>query len=317
MTRRVKQDGPEDLLWELTHLQEAQPQEAQPQEAQEASNGCEATEEMPDLPNSVLKAYRLGRLTDEEARRVEWCLARSAESRERLTTLAGIEAAPLSETARRRFLAAVASSRKPTLEPATPARPTSTPWVSGWWLAAAAAVVILAGGLWLGRSGPSETGWTLPGIDASIHGLAVVRNGNGESSDDRRFTTAEPDTAVTVGIDVHPPRAGLAAGLYVYQSERRTVVRLPLEATWESRGEARFRASAQSLVGSDPGTYQLFAVIARAGSLPPDRILAAGEEPAAAFLGRDVKVEPVRLQIVEETSSSHSEEASNVEGTGI
>jgi|GEM_PF-2325726 len=285
---------PEDLLWELARLEEAQEDSAEPSRSPDLQDSF--------VPEAVLEAYRQGALSAEEELRVERSLAQSPAARERLALLAGVRPTPLSAAARRRFLRAAKSSGRALPKPAAPLREAT------WWLAAAAVLVILAGGAWLWRTGPvTET--TLPGIDASIQGLALVRNGEAAPAAGRDFTTAEPDTAVTVGVDVHPPRAGLSAGLYVFWPERRAVVRLPLEATWENRGQARFRALARSMVGDEPGTYRLFAVVARAGALPPDRILALGEDPEVAFAGRDLKVEPLRLEIVHGAAPELSEDS--------
>lgn len=282
----------EELLWELARLEDE-------------GRGIGDAETVPEVPDAVLEAYRAGALSEEETDRVERYLVRSTAGRERLAELAGVSPPAMSDAARRRFIRhralrhralghrVLGTQVRPT--EVRPGRRRSTPVPPSWLLAAALALVVVGAAWFLLFPGTSEKLPPLPEIEASIQGLAEVR---GEALAGSDFTTAEADTAVTVGVVVHPPRAGLEVGLYVFRPDRHAVVRLPLRAVWTDRRTAVFRAAARQLVGESPGTYTLFAVIGRADGLPPDRILRSGERPETAFAGQDVKVEPLHLEIV-------------------
>jgi len=289
----------EELLWELARLEDE-------------GRGIGDAETVPEVPDAVLEAYRAGALSEKETDRVERFLIRSTAGRERLAELAGVSPPTMSDAARRRLLRhkalrhralrhralghrALGTQVRPAEVQPDRRRPASLS--PSWLLAAAAAVVVVVvGAAWfLLVPGTPEELPPLPEIEASIQGLAGVRGQALAGSDS---TTAEADTAVTVGVVVHPPRAGLEVGLYVFRPDRGAVVRLPLQAVWTDRRTAVFRAAARQLVGESPGTYTLFAVIGRADGLPPDRILRSGERPETAFAGHDVKVEPLHLEIV-------------------
>jgi len=267
----------EELLWELSRLAE--------------------DEHAPTPSDEALEAYRSGALSEEEAARVEDLLGRDAAARKRLAELAGLSPPPLPESARRKFLQAV-PSRDLERSSGTRRRPLRPAVLSRQWLTAAAVVLVtLVGAFYLLQpEDPSERS-QLPAVEASIQGLAEVRQGRVPAAGSD-FTTAEPDTAVTVGLTVDPPRAGLEVGLYAHRPQRGVVERLPLEAIWESRSTAVFRAPARALVGERTGSYRLFVVVARQGHLPSGRPLEAGEAPDAALAGRDLRVEPLRLDIV-------------------
>ena len=269
----------DELLWELARLKEA----GRP-------SGEDGETAVSEVPDAVLEAYRAGALSREEAERLERHLSRSVADRERLAELGGVQAPTMSEAARRRFLRAL--ERPP--EKATDRR-RAMPVSPGRLLAAAVALFVVGAATFLLFPGSPDDPLPLPEIEASIQGLVEVR---AEPSGRSDFATARADTAVTVGVVVDPPRAGLDVGLYVFRPDRTAVVRLPQEPVWEDRRKAVFRAPARRLVGESPGTYQLFAVIGRADDLPPDRILRPGEGPEAAFAGYDVKVEPLRLELV-------------------
>lgn len=302
----MSRSEPEELLWELSGLDQEDGLESTP-----------AVGESPDapaneIPDAVLTAYRASTLSAQEERRVEVRLGRSPVVRERLAELAGMAPPVMSESARQRFLLALGASARRRAVPLLP-----IPAHPAWLLAVAAALVALVGTVFvMSPRGPVELP-SLPSFDASIHGLAEVRDGGGTPASGSRFTTAEADTAVTVGVVVQPPRTGLTVGLYTLRpdpvSQRGKMVRLPFEPTWETRSTAVFRAPASALVGRAPGTYQLFAVIAREGGLPPDRILAPGEGPEVAFAGRDLKVEPLRLEIVHGADPGQSRASPNRE----
>jgi hypothetical protein len=276
----MNQSALDDLLWELARLEEDGPVDG---------DDVEAT--FSEFPDAVLEAYRAGALSQEEMRRLEGLLGRSAAGRERLAGIAGVPPPAMSDAARRRFLRTLARPVKVRAERQHP-----VPLSPSWLLAAAMALVVLGGAWFLLVPGGVEDLSPLPAIQTSIRGLAEVRGDLTATGSD--FTRAEPDTAVTVGVVVDPPRAGLAAGLYVFQPEASAVVRLPLQPTWEDRRTAVFRAPARDFVGESPGTYKLFAVIGRADGLPPNRILRSGERPEATFAGQDLKVELLRLEIV-------------------
>lgn len=302
----MSRSEPEELLWELSRLD--QEDGSEPAGTVGESPGGPAIE----MADAVLTAYRDGALSAPEQRRVEEHLGRSIAARERLAELAGVAPPAMAESARAKFLVALGASARRRAVPFFPI-PARSPWL----LAVAAVLVALVGTVFvMAPRGPIELP-PLPSFDASIRGLAEVRDGGGTPASGSRFTTAEADTAVTVGVVVRPPRTGLTVGLYTLRpdpvSERDKMVRLPFEPTWETRSTAVFRAPASALVGRAPGMYRLFAVIAREGGLPPDRILAPGEGPEVAFAGRDLKVEPLRLEIVQGADPGQSRASPNRE----
>lgn len=269
-----------ELLWELSRLAEGEPTTTPSDE--------------------VLEAYRSGALSQEQAAQVEVLLGRDAAARKRLAELAGLSPPPLPKSARRKFLQAVPVRDRERPSGArlrrVPRHPVVLP--RHWLTAAAVVLVTLVGAFFLLQpEGPSKRS-QLPAVEASIQGLAEVRQGPRVPAAGSDFTTAEPDTAVTVGVVVDPPRAGLEVGLYAHRPQRNVVERLPLEATWESRSTAVFRAPARVLVGERPGSYRLFVVVTGRGRLPAGRPLETGEAPDAAFAGRALRVEPLRLDIV-------------------
>lgn len=285
----------EDLLWELSRLDEAD-HKAKPLDGA--------------ILDSLLAAYRDGRLSADQARQVEDLLGCNLEARRRLESLSGTAPPQISARARQRFL----RSAPPRLGPVVGAPARGLGGLPRWMLAAAAILLTFTGGLYFVLRGPSVAPAPLPDIEVRIEGLADIRGEDHARSS--TSTTAEPDTAVTVGVIVDPPRAGLVVGLYSYRPQTNTVVRLPLQPTWETRSRALFRAPAESLVGKRPGTYQLFAVIGREGSMPPSRILGSGEGPEAAFHGLDLKVEPLQLEIIQTAAPNLARDSGDQETTG-
>lgn len=216
----------------------------------------------PDLdvpPDERLLAYREGRLDDEDARRLETLLAHSAAARQRLIELAEEPVSGAPPAVRERLL---------------PAR--ERRW---WWPAtAAAAACLLALGLYLVQ--PAERR-EVPPFDVTVELLAEVRSGAAEGA---TSGNAFADTPVRIVMEpAEDSVAGLSLGLYLLRANE--LVRLvPGEGLrFEAfRGAAVFEAPAARLVGSAPGTHELF-VVAASRKLPASVELAAGEEAGAAL----------------------------------
>ncbi len=261
---------PEELLWKLSSTDRDDP---------------DATVDFDRPPDETLLAYREGRLEDSEAQRIETQLAHSSAARERLIELAGVTLAQPSAALRARL---VPQPRRQ------------------WWAAsaAAAAVCLLALGLYLGQ--PSEPR-EVPAFDVSVELLAEVRSAAparpGTDPETVPGTTREvPGTTREVYADT-PVRivmeptedavAGLEFGLYIRRDkgpERRLEHLAPgagfsLET---HRGTAVFAAAASRLLGTTPGSYELFVVAAN--RLPATVEITPGSEPqtslAAATGGR-------------------------------
>lgn len=237
-----------------------------------------------EVSNETLKNYREGRLSAEDCKQVEFLLAHSAGTRERLVELSGLERARPPAATRDRLL------RSLPRQAALPGIPRL------WWMHAAAAIVLTLAGYWWIASG-GDPG-VLPAeleFEVRVAQLADVR-----SSGDRATAGVLPRTPLEIVVE---PReravAGLDFGLYVEregQVERlRPGRRLALET---DRGTAVFTGRAADLLGPEPGIYDLLVVVAPEGGLPASRDLAAGESAEKALVaggGHRVYRQQIRL----------------------
>jgi len=213
-------------------------------------------------PDETLLAYREGRLSELERRRVEWLLSRSARARGRLVQLAGVEPARPPARIRRRVLGGARSTY--------------------WKVAAALLALALTGSL----------GWFLSergGTAASLRRAALPADLEYEVSVVASAATRSPaessraDARTRVRIFVEPrrhPVAGLEFGVYRVDASQVKRLRPGVEVDVAAdRGAAALEAEAVRLVGAEPGTRDFFVVIAPQGSLPPGGAL-DGREPA-------------------------------------
>ncbi len=262
---------PEELLWELS------------------STDRDRSDDAPVPPDETLVAYREGRLEAAQAQRLESLLAHSTEARERLIELAESTLSEPSAALRDRLVPPTVASGG---HAATAPRP--------WWPAATAvaAACLLAVGLYLSR--PAEV-VEVPPFEVSFELLAEIRSQGGTTAGTSGSDFADGDFAdgdfagsdfagsafaeTPVRIAVEPAEngvAGLDFGLYLRREE--TLVRLVPGSglRFEAhRGAAVFEAPAGRLVGSAPGSYELFVVAAT--QLPVTIELAAGEEAQAVL----------------------------------
>lgn len=222
----------------------------------------------PIPPDQTLQAYREGSLSEEETRRLEALLAENPAALERLAESGGITPPRPSPEIWKRV-----SSRIP-----RPARPLfrGHKWFVG--AAALAAVLLLVVGFWFQSSPglPQELTY-----EVKMQGYSPVRAQAATAGLTQAYAEDE------VRIDAVPrdnAMAGLDFGLYrerdVMLERIATEDGLHLET---NRGEARFTALAADLVGSEPGEYTLFMVIAHRGGLPGSRRLEPGQEPTAVL----------------------------------
>jgi hypothetical protein len=231
-----------------------------------------------------LRAWREGRLGEDEARAVEAALAASPEARDRLAALAGVEAqAPPAELRRR------------TLRRFGPAEAAGG---GRWWrpvVALAASLVVAVGLLQLFGAGEPNP---LPGdlaFDVAVRGLADTRTDTRGAVTD---TGAEPATAypeTPLRFAVTPRGAAVADLDFAIYREAPGGERLVRAADSDpesglatirvDRGAATLTAPASDLTGplngSAPGRHTLFVVVARRGDLPPEELEVGGDEPAA------------------------------------
>lgn len=252
----MRPEDREDLLFTLSELAEAREEGG-------------AT-----LPDTTLQAYREGNLRAREAAEVEEQLASNPSLRRRLAALAGESPEVPDADRKRRVLGAVAAERSaPTVSPVAGSR-------RSWWrpLAAAAVLVVALGvGWWVSRT-PVVTP---PAYSVHLAALTVQRDA-GESGPETPATEAEafPDTRVTLEVTVVEQAIdGVAIG--VYRSRDGQLERVPddLLGRTEQPGVAVITAAASTLVGSQPGSHDLFVVVAWQGDLPAS--VAVGRDPLA------------------------------------
>lgn len=251
--------------------------------------------------DALLAAYRAGRLPEEEARRLEALLGRSAAARARLAHLAGVAPAAPTPDARRRTLEVL--GRPP--QRRSSGRPTA--WNPAWRWAAAAVLAVSVGALltWSPGSPAPQPATPLPELHASIYGRAEVRSAPAGNAG--RSAVASPDTRVEITAVLDPPRAGLEVALYALGGGGETFERLPAVPHWESRSTATFHVGAAELAGPEPGMVRLFVVAGEEGRLPARATMKPGAEtPAAEALaaalggGLQARVEPLTLEIAPE-----------------
>ena len=221
-----------------------------------------AAEELDDgLPapgDDRLRAWREGRLSEEEARELEGVLSRSASGRRRLIELAGIGGMGSPGLDRSLPLRRV---RRAVLGGAVRTRLPRRAWRSA---AALAAMLVLAAiGVFLRQPALPEG----LAYDVSARGLAEVRSEEAAPGEVR----AHPDTTVRI---VLRPRgdspAGLSFALFRREPGGLRRVREPEEVRLEAeRGSATFTGAAARVLATDvPGRYPVFVVVSASKRLP-------------------------------------------------
>lgn len=221
---------PETWLWELSRL---------PREGSSA-----------ELTEVQVEAYRAGRLSPDEARRVEAALAASPADRRRLLELARVGQRPLSPELRRRVLA-------------TTGRRRAFPWR----LAASLAVLALGSAfVWAMLTGtPHPNRGPLPKLEGGIAALAEVRSAGTPA----RTVRAYPSTPVSITLTVPAdPVPGLEFALYRFADGGLQRLSAPDVETIVGRGIAELSGKTSDLVGSAPGRYTLVGAMGWEGELP-------------------------------------------------
>lgn len=210
-----------------------------------------------NLSDDTLMAYREGRLTEAEAKRVEIILCHDSEKRARLAELAGTAMPMPSPDLKARVLRALP-------------RRTYRRWLVA---ASLVAAVLVAGMLWLQSPAPLPENLA---FDVTVHGEAVVRDASVRSAtlsvaptQELRLVVSPKETAVK----------GLEFGLY--RSNKLYIERIPNDLLTVSvtRGVATLSGLASDLCGSASGPCTLWVVVARDGDLPVKRRLEPGREP--------------------------------------
>ncbi|MES1240439.1 MAG: hypothetical protein ABUT39_02365 [Acidobacteriota bacterium] len=206
---------------------------------------------LPAPDDERLRAWREGRLSEDEARELEGLLARSAAGRRRLLGIAGVAGVDRSLPLRR--------VRKAVLDGARPDRNRS--WRT---VAAIAAMLVLAViGVFLRQP-------VLPeglAYDVSGRGLADVRS-EGETTAEVR---AYPGT--TVRIVLRPQGdspSGLSFALFRREDGGLRRVREPEEVRLEAeRGSATFSGIASRVLGTEtPGRHEVYVVVSASKRIP-------------------------------------------------
>jgi hypothetical protein len=225
---------------------------------------------LPAPDDARLRAWREGRLSEEEAGEMEELLARSAAGRRRLIELAGAPAVDRSLALRR--------VRRAVLDGARPGRSRTRRAMS-----AVAAMAAIAAMLVLAVIGVFLRQPALPrglAYDVSGRGLAEVRSAEAAPSEVRAYA----DTTVRI---VLRPRgdspAGLSYALFRREGGGLRRVREPEEVRLEAdRGSAVFSgAASRVLATAAPGRYPVFVVVSASKRIPsyvenPDALRSSG-----------------------------------------
>jgi hypothetical protein len=230
---------------------------------------------LPAPGDERLRAWREGRLSEEEAREVEELLSRSAAGRRRLLEIAGV--ANLTGVDRSLPLRRV---RRAVLDEAHPRRPSRT-WTSVAPIAAIAAMLMLAViGVFL-RQPALPQGLA---YDVSARGLAEVRSE--EATVEEKTGEVRAYAGTTVRIVLRPQGdspAGLSFALFRREGGGLRRVREPEEVRVEAeRGSATFSGTAARVLATGvPGRYPVFVVVSASKRLPsyvetPDALRSSG-----------------------------------------
>ncbi len=239
--------------------------------------------------DEALRAYREGALTEGEARAVETLLAESSAARKRLAELAGVDLPAPAPGVRDAVLRRLPRA----------ARPQPTRLWRGPALGALAAGLALAFGLWLFM--PRNSGDALSmlptgsAFSVGVTGYRPDRNSTATASESE--AQAFPDTRVEIKVK---PEGAVASwvGFGLYRRDGNRLIRLNAELE-VARGAAVFTARAAGLVGSQPGDYELYVVVAGDRGLARFFTLEPGADPVAAVsvAGRRL-VYPVALTVL-------------------
>ncbi len=259
-----------------------------------------AGEEASLLSDLTLEAFREGELSDSETADVERQLVGNPANRRRLEALAASALATPAAGLRRGVLEAVMRDRNRGKADSGLRRLSRRRWRPV--LAAAAVLFCALGlGLWTLRSQPEPP----PAYSVQIAGLKE-RRGLGEPGlgELAQMTEAYAETQVTISATVvERAVAGVEIGLYRLAGGG--LERLPLSGNLvrnELQGVVVFEAPASSLVGSQPGQYEIFIVIAWKGDLPA--LMAPGEDPMAALAAHGRRrVHRLTLRLLAERSA--------------
>ncbi len=238
-----------------------------------------------DMPSDdQLRRYRAGALSLSEEEDVERALASSSAARMRLAALGGMAMATPSSAVRERVLAAL---------PAPRVVPRQTPRRAWWQAAAAAAAVVLGVGYCSLPTTPLPEALEYV---VEAHGLASSRGSVMAKGDTVVEATLETVVRLTMtAADAGAP--GVAYALYrrVAGSLERVAAHPELRVE-KGPGGATFEAPAELLIGSKPGTYEIFAVAARRGDLPGRLELEPDQDPLTALTdGRRRRANSVRI----------------------
>ncbi len=276
----MRPEDRESLLWALSEIAD------RPSRDGEATADDETLSDS-TLPDSTLRAYREGRLSDDEIRRVERRLVADPACRRRLEQLAGAAppAAPLD--VRRRLLEDFGGGARPRAR-------RSFFWRFGL---AAAAMVTLATGWLILRPRPQP----LPAYDVRIAALTERR----DAADAGTVAEAYADSIVTIDATVVGRAVkGVEVGVYRAAGGRLEKVAESDPSRPERVGAVRIEAPASTLVGETPGEHEIFVVIAWRGSLPAAVTLRSGRDPAAELAAGGRQVHRLTLRLVAERSAT-------------
>lgn len=268
----IDDDDGEELLWQLA--------------AEDEEPGEERGEEV--VTDSRLRDYREGRLSDEEAAQVEASLLASTAARRRLAERGGVRLDAPPE----RIRAAVLH-----LGPRTAHQPSKH---RRWWPYAAAAMLALAAGIWSwpGSWNRFGRGETLPRYGLEGRGITAERSATKSGAE---HITALPETVLRfVFTPLEAPREGVVIALYREEAGALRQLTAADGLTIEgSRGEFRLSGRAAGLVGREPGSRRLFALVARAGEAPA-RISFGGDSAERALAGKGRQVLPIVVEVLAE-----------------
>ncbi len=260
--------NPEDLLWKLAGLKEEDGKTT--------------------VADSGLQDYRKGRLAPHEAEQVERILARSSEARKRLAELSGLTPNAPSQQLRSRVLASLPARR-----------PRRLSWQKA--ALAAAAMVLVGSMVQLFRiTDPGSSPAFVPEYEIQVFAEADMRSPErtSPSGDTPGRHRVRSDTRLRIEFSARKSSTQeVDYGLYRLEGNR--LQRLAQGVFVEPfRGAARLEALG-SVLAPQPGHWQLYALVAAQGKLPPSLALQSGDSPQARLSeASGGRVFPLQLELL-------------------
>ncbi len=277
----MRPEDRESLLWALSEIAVSRDHTAVP---------SDSTLDDSTLDDSTLRAYREGRLSEDDSRRLERRLVADPASRRRLEKLAGQVPASAPPGIRRRVLESIGGPR---------ARPRQVRRRLRWRLGLAAAAVLVIAVGWLTLRSRQVLP---PAYEVRIAALTERRDQGVAATVAEAYADSTVEITATVA-----ERAVLGVEVGIYRVAGRRLERVGDSDRVRRRkrpGAVLIEAPAAELVGEEPGEHEIFVVIAWRGRLPAAVAFQPGADPAAVLAaGGRRQVHRLTLRLLAERSA--------------